>query len=189
MRKQLGLLLPNKALSVESFLHWIKLGTEIRRRQRKTALGINTSFPVQKSAASVVERTSSFGGDTLPPCARKAHQQPEQRLPLQIRCGLRLALTLLPLKFSCALTFVQRLLLFPEALAENAARFPIFTPPRCLALQPAAQSAEPAARRSLQGQRPPNRLHFENTTEQVKAPKVEKALSDICFPLTGLFGY
>lgn len=189
MRKQLGLLLPNKALSVESFLHWIKLGTEIRRRQRKTALGINTSFPVQKSAASVVERTSSFGGDTLPPCARKAHQQPEQRLPLQIRCGLRLALTPLPLKFSCALTFVQRLLLFPEALAENAARFPIFIPPRCLALQPAAQSAEPAARRSLQGQRPPNRLHFENTTEQVKAPKVEKALSDICFPLTGLFGY
>lgn len=114
MRKQLGLLLPNKALSVESFLHWIKLGTEIRRRQRKTALGINMSFPVQKSAASVVERTSSFGGDTLPPCARKAHQQPEQRLPLQIRCGLRLALTPLPLKFSCALTFVQRLLLFPR---------------------------------------------------------------------------
>lgn len=31
MRKQVGFLLPNKALSVGSFLHWIKLGTEIRK--------------------------------------------------------------------------------------------------------------------------------------------------------------
>lgn len=38
MRKQVGFLLPNKQLSMESFLHWIKLGTEIRG---KMAFGRN----------------------------------------------------------------------------------------------------------------------------------------------------
>lgn len=95
----------------------------------------------------------------------------------------------LRLKFSCALTFVQRFLLFPEALKKKHKRFPIFIPPYCLVLQTAAPFTESAARWSLLWQDLPNRLRLENTAEHLKALKVEKALSDICLPLIGLFDH
>lgn len=82
VRKWVGFLLPNKALSVESFLHWIKLenGRKMTEKIKKPTQpwGSIRSSLCPKPAASAAERTAGSDGDTLPPCARKAHRQPSQ---------------------------------------------------------------------------------------------------------------
>lgn len=110
MRKQVGFLLPNKALSVESFLYWLKPVAEIKnqnKRKNQPLGGMLSALLVMPAALAVQRQTVCWrhtgllgthrsAGDTLPPRVHRAHQQPTLRAPQTHT-----------LQFSCALTFVH----------------------------------------------------------------------------------
>lgn len=160
---------------MESSLYWFKPVAEIKKEKKtkwkKQPLGGMLSALLVMPAAMAVQRQAV--------CWRHIGLLETHCLPVftrntnNPRCGLLLTLLWAEtsaqtriLQFSCALTFVQWLLLFPEAQKKNTAKFPIFIPAHCLVLETAAQSTESAVRWSLQWQYLLNRPRLENRTHK-----------------------
>lgn len=86
MKKQVGFLLLNKALSTENFLYWFKPVAEIKKKtkkQPKPNQQVRNAFCLVGNACSV----GCAAGDTLPPRVHKAHQQPTLRAPPRTAVG------------------------------------------------------------------------------------------------------